>query len=64
MVIQVIRKKALLTAEEQEDVRREVAVMHHLKGHPNVVSLKDVFEDTTHVCIVMELCSGEDMGGC
>lgn len=61
---QVISKRKLATPEEVGDVQREVAVMHHLKGHPNVVTLKDVFEDTTHICLVMELCTGEGGDKC
>jgi calcium-dependent protein kinase len=59
--LQVISKRKLSTPEDVGDVQREVAVMHHLKGHPNVVALKDVFEDNTHICMVMELCTGGEL---
>ena len=33
-----ISKKKLHTRDDVEDVRREVAIMHHLNGHGNIVS--------------------------
>jgi hypothetical protein len=35
-----------------EDVRREVQIMHHLAGHPNVTLLKGAYEDRHHVHLV------------
>jgi serine/threonine protein kinase len=35
--------------------------MHHLGGHPNVVTLRGAFEDKHHVHLVMELCSGGEL---
>ncbi|KAJ0799418.1 putative protein kinase CAMK-CDPK family [Helianthus annuus] len=32
--------------------------MHHLSGHPNVVSIKGAYEDSISVYLVMELCAG------
>ena len=32
--------------------------MMHLSGHPHVVGFKGVYEDASHVHIVMELCTG------
>ncbi|KAK6937143.1 Protein kinase domain [Dillenia turbinata] len=56
-----ISKKKLRTAVDIEDVRREVAIMKHLPKHPNIVSLKDTFEDDNAVHIVMELCEGGEL---
>ncbi|KAK6925620.1 Protein kinase domain [Dillenia turbinata] len=56
-----ISKKKLRTAVDIEDVRREVAIMKHLPEHPNIVSLKDTFEDNNAVHIVMELCEGGEL---
>ena len=39
---QVINKRLLSTLEAIQDVRNEVEVMHHLAGHPNVVTLEQV----------------------
>ncbi|MQM05997.1 hypothetical protein Taro_038817 [Colocasia esculenta] len=56
-----ISKRKLRTAVDVDDVRREVEIMRHLPNHPNVVSLKDTFEDETAVHLVMELCGGGEL---
>ena len=40
------------STEDVEDVRREVQIMHHLAGHPNVTLLKGAYEDRHHVHLV------------
>ena len=47
--------------EDIEDVRREVQILHHLGGHPNITLLKGAFEDKYNVHLVMELCSGGEL---
>ncbi|KAL8210581.1 hypothetical protein R6Q57_005018 [Mikania cordata] len=56
-----IAKRKLLTDEDVEDVRREIQIMHHLAEHPNVVSIKGVYEDAVAVHLVMELCAGGEL---
>ena len=56
-----ISKKKLRTAIDIEDVRREVEIMRLLPKHPNVVSLKDTYEDDNAVHLVMELCEGGEL---
>ncbi|GKV39722.1 hypothetical protein SLEP1_g47448 [Rubroshorea leprosula] len=56
-----IAKRKLLTEEDVEDVRREIQIMHHLAGHPNVISIKGAYEDGVAVHVVMELCSGGEL---
>ena len=56
-----ISKKKLRTTVDIEDVRREVEIMRHLPKHPNIVTLKDTFEDDQAVHIVMELCEGGEL---
>lgn len=56
-----ISKKKLKTAVDIEDVRREVEIMKHMPKHPNIVSLKDTYEDDNAVHIVMELCEGGEL---
>jgi len=56
-----ISKKKLRTAVDIEDVRREVEIMRHLPKHPNIVTLKDTYEDDQAVHIVMELCEGGEL---
>uniref|UniRef100_A0A5B6YS20 Protein kinase domain-containing protein n=1 Tax=Davidia involucrata TaxID=16924 RepID=A0A5B6YS20_DAVIN len=42
----------------EETVHREVEIMQHLSGHPGVVTLEAVYEDSECFHLVMELCSG------
>ncbi|CAN1750877.1 Calcium-dependent protein kinase 8 [Linum perenne] len=56
-----ISKKKLRTAIDIEDVRREVEIMKHLPHHPNIVSIRDTYEDDNAVHIVMELCEGGEL---
>ncbi|KAL3686284.1 hypothetical protein R1sor_008858 [Riccia sorocarpa] len=56
-----ISKRKLRTAVDIEDVRREVAVMHHLPAHPNIVALRAVYQDEAAVHLVMELCEGGEL---
>lgn len=56
-----ISKKKLRTAVDIEDVRREVEIMDHLPQHPNIVTLKDTYEDDNAVHLVMELCEGGEL---
>lgn len=56
-----ISKKKLRTAIDIEDVRREVEIMKHIPKHPNIVTLKDTFEDDYAVHLVMELCEGGEL---
>ncbi|KAH9315831.1 hypothetical protein KI387_024458 [Taxus chinensis] len=56
-----IPKRKLISKEDVEDVRREIQIMHHLSGHPNVVTIKGAYEDSGHVHIVMELCAGGEL---
>ncbi|EHA8587279.1 calcium-dependent protein kinase 10 [Cocos nucifera] len=56
-----ILKRKLTTDDDVEDVRREIQIMHHLSGHPNVISIKGAYEDAVAVHVVMELCGGGEL---
>ncbi|KAH7554201.1 hypothetical protein JRO89_XS12G0133600 [Xanthoceras sorbifolium] len=56
-----IAKRKLTTAEDVEDVRREIRIMHHLAGHPNVIQIVDAYEDAVAVHVIMELCAGGEL---
>ncbi|KAG5243858.1 calcium-dependent protein [Salix suchowensis] len=56
-----IAKRKLTTPEDVDDVRREIQIMHHLEGHPNVIKIVDAYEDAVAVHVVMELCSGGEL---
>ncbi|XP_022742505.1 calcium-dependent protein kinase 1-like isoform X2 [Durio zibethinus] len=56
-----IAKRKLTTHDDVDDVRREIQIMHHLAGHPNVISIKGAYEDSVAVHVVMELCAGGEL---
>ncbi|GBF87804.1 calcium-dependent kinase-like protein [Raphidocelis subcapitata] len=61
VAVKSMTKARLCEAGDGGDVRRELDVMLHLSGHPNVVELLDSFEDSAYVHLVMELCTGGDL---
>ncbi|XP_031260391.1 calcium-dependent protein kinase 20-like [Pistacia vera] len=56
-----IAKRKLTTEEDVEDVRREIRIMHHMAGHPNVIQIVGAYEDAVAVHVVMELCAGGEL---
>lgn len=56
-----IVKRKLSTLEDVEDVRREIQIMHHLAGHPNVIQIVGAYEDAVAVNVVMEFCCGGEL---
>eukprot|EP00271_Cylindrocystis_brebissonii_P000892 TRINITY_DN1106_c0_g3_i1.p1 TRINITY_DN1106_c0_g3~~TRINITY_DN1106_c0_g3_i1.p1 ORF type:complete len:1085 (+),score=157.00 TRINITY_DN1106_c0_g3_i1:358-3612(+) len=56
-----ISKARLKCSQDVEDVRREVAVMEMLRGHPDVVHLTATYEDNEYVHLLMELCAGGEL---
>lgn len=56
-----IASRKIRTKKDAEIVRREVAIMHHLTGHRNIVELVAAYEDRQHVNLVMELCEGGEL---
>jgi serine/threonine protein kinase len=40
------------SSEDVDDVRREVQIMHHLKGHDNIVTLIAAYEDRSSIHLV------------
>ena len=56
-----ITKRKLLCREDYEDMYREIQIMHHLSEHPNVVRIRDAYEDALFVHIVMELYAGGEL---
>ncbi|CAN0915636.1 Calcium-dependent protein kinase 9 [Linum grandiflorum] len=56
-----ISKRKLVTNKDKEDMRREVQIMEHLSGQPNIVEFKGAYEDKYSVHLVMELCAGGEL---
>ena len=42
-------------------MKREVSILQHLTGQPNVVAFKGAYEDKQNVHLVMELCLGGEL---
>jgi serine/threonine protein kinase len=57
--VKIIDKKRL-NESEKEMLRSEVAIMR-LLNHPNVVEMKEVFEDKNKMYVVMELVEGGEL---
>ncbi|CAL9087051.1 unnamed protein product [Musa textilis] len=56
-----VSKRKLVTKHDMEDMRREVMILQHLTGQPNIVEFKGAYEDKDSVHLVMELCSGGEL---
>ncbi|OVA15957.1 Protein kinase domain [Macleaya cordata] len=56
-----ISKRKLVSRKDIEDVRREVLILQHLTGQPNIVEFKGAYEDRQNIHLVMELCSGGEL---
>lgn len=56
-----ISKKKLVTKADKDDMRREIKIMQHLSGQPNIVEFKGAYEDKGSVYLVMELCGGGEL---
>lgn len=56
-----ILKRKLVTKGDKEDIKREIQILQHLSGQPNIVEFKGVYEDRQSVHVVMELCAGGEL---
>eukprot|EP00249_Psilotum_nudum_P023359 c28846_g1_i1 orf=441-2168(-) len=56
-----IAKRKLISQEDVDDVVREIHILHHVSEHPNIVTIKGAYEDSTSVHLVMELCAGGEL---
>lgn len=56
-----ISTRKLLTQKDVDDVKREIMILQHLTGQPNIVEFKGAYEDTKNLHLVMELCSGGEL---
>ena len=48
-------------AEHIEAIKREILVLKRLRGSLNVACLEEVYEDDTHVHLLMEYCKGGEL---
>ncbi|XP_041991079.1 calcium-dependent protein kinase 2-like [Salvia splendens] len=56
-----ILKRKLVSKNDREDVKREIDIMQHLSGQPNIVEFRGSYEDRQSVHLVMELCAGGEL---
>lgn len=56
-----IAKDRLVTVDDVCSVKLEIEIMTRLSAHPNVVSLKAVYEEENYVHLLMELCAGGEL---
>ena len=56
-----ILKRKLVSKNDREDVKREIDIMQHLSGQPNIVEFRGAYEDRQSVHLVMELCAGGEL---
>ncbi|KAL8468960.1 hypothetical protein ACS0TY_031965 [Phlomoides rotata] len=56
-----ILKRKLVSKNDRDDMKREVHIMQHLSGQPNIVEFKGAYEDRQSVHLVMELCGGGEL---
>jgi hypothetical protein len=59
-VVKTITKPPVDDTSKINLIRNEILLLHEAK-HPNIVELKDLFEDSKCVHIVMEKCTGGDL---
>lgn len=55
-----IIKRAALKPKDIEVLKNEISIMHTL-SHPHIVGLKEVYDTSTHVYLVMELMKGGEL---
>ncbi|KAJ7963821.1 putative Calcium-dependent protein kinase [Quillaja saponaria] len=56
-----ISKRKLVSKSDKEDMKREIQIMQHMSGQPNIVEFKGAYEDKFSVHLVMELCAGGEL---
>jgi calcium-dependent protein kinase len=56
-----VPRSKLARRADIDDMRREITILQHLSGQPNVAEFKGAFEDAEGVHLVMELCSGGEL---
>ncbi|KAG8044271.1 hypothetical protein GUJ93_ZPchr0137g29189 [Zizania palustris] len=56
-----VSKRKLVRRTDVDDMRREITILQHLSGQPNIVEFKGAYEDSENVNLVMEFCSGGEL---
>lgn len=59
--VKMIKKANIKTAKDVATVKKEVSFMKTLNGHPNILCMVDMAEDTEKLYLVLELAEGGDL---
>lgn len=57
----ILDKAKIKTKKDVETVKKEVKVMKELNGHPNILNMLDMLEDSSSLYLVLELAAGGDL---
>uniref|UniRef100_A0A5S6Q1C1 Protein kinase domain-containing protein n=1 Tax=Trichuris muris TaxID=70415 RepID=A0A5S6Q1C1_TRIMR len=60
VAIKIIKKFAIENAQDLLRIKREIRIMSALR-HPNIIEIKEVFENDEKIVIVMEYASGGEL---
>jgi len=60
VAIKIIDKKTATTAQDTKRLETEVTILKKV-SHPNIICLKDLYEDSNELCLVMELVTGGEL---
>lgn len=50
-----------ILSKKSRDSQEEIEILYRYGHHPNIISLRDVYEDDSHVYLVMELMKGGEL---
>ena len=50
-----------MNSKDIEDMKREILILQHVTGQPNIVEFKGAYEDKQNLHLVMELCTGGEL---
>jgi len=60
VAIKIIDKKTATTAQDTKRLETEVTILKKV-SHPNIICLKELYEDSNELCLVMELVTGGEL---
>lgn len=61
VAIKMLSKAQIKTQKDVETVKKEVMFMKKLNGHPNILKMEDMLEDSSALYLVLELAEGGDL---